>query len=66
MHGRVTGLEQPSGTYVWMVQVVDRNGKAITKKGTVTLIRYNTPPLKGLRNIILIVKYLWKEKTYPR
>jgi gliding motility-associated-like protein len=37
--GRVTGAEQPSGTYVWMVQGVARDGKVITKKGTVTLIR---------------------------
>jgi gliding motility-associated-like protein len=37
--GRITGTEQPSGTYVWMVQGVARNGKVITKKGTVTLIR---------------------------
>ena len=37
--GRITGLEQPPGTYVWMVQGVARDGKVITKKGTVTLIR---------------------------
>ena len=37
--GRVTGSEQPAGTYIWMVQGVARNGKVITKKGTVTLIR---------------------------
>ena len=37
--GRVSGREQPSGTYVWMVQGVARDGKVITKKGTVTLIR---------------------------
>jgi gliding motility-associated-like protein len=37
--GRVTGMDQPSGTYVWMVQGVARDGKPITKKGTVTLIR---------------------------
>jgi gliding motility-associated-like protein len=37
--GKVSGREQPSGTYVWMVQGVARDGKVITKKGTVTLIR---------------------------
>jgi gliding motility-associated-like protein len=37
--GRITGTEQPSGTYVWMVQGVARDGKVITKKGTITLIR---------------------------
>ena len=37
--GRITGTDQPSGTYVWMVQGVARDGRVITKKGTVTLIR---------------------------
>jgi len=37
--GRITGADQPTGTYVWMVQGVARDGKVITKKGTVTLIR---------------------------
>jgi len=37
--GLLSGVEQPSGTYVWMVQGVARDGRLITKKGTVTLIR---------------------------
>ena len=37
--GRVGGTHQPAGTFVWMVQGVARDGKVITKKGTVTLIR---------------------------
>ena len=37
--GRVGGTNQPAGTFVWMVQGVARDGKVITKKGTVTLIR---------------------------
>jgi gliding motility-associated-like protein len=37
--GRLGGVDQPLGTYVWMVQGVTRLGKIITKKGTVTLIR---------------------------
>ncbi len=37
--GRLGGVEQSSGTYVWMVQGVTRDGRLITKKGTVTLIR---------------------------
>ncbi|HEX3165624.1 MAG TPA: gliding motility-associated C-terminal domain-containing protein [Chitinophagaceae bacterium] len=37
--GRIRGAGQPSGTYVWMVQGVTRDGKMITKKGTVTLIK---------------------------
>jgi gliding motility-associated-like protein len=37
--GRFTGLEQPGGVYVWMVEGVTMDNKKITKKGTVTLIR---------------------------
>lgn len=38
-NGRIGGVDQPTGTFVWMVQGVARDGKVITKKGTVTLIR---------------------------
>jgi gliding motility-associated-like protein len=37
--GRINGMDQQTGTFVWMVQGVARDGKVITKKGTVTLIR---------------------------
>jgi len=37
--GRIGGVDQPTSTFVWMVQGVARDGKIITKKGTVTLIR---------------------------
>ncbi len=37
--GRMLGVEQPSGTYVYMAEGLDKNNKKITKKGTVTLIR---------------------------
>ena len=37
--GRISGVDQPTGTFVWMVQGVARDGRVITKKGTVTLIR---------------------------
>ena len=37
--GRINGVDQPMSTFVWMVQGVARDGKVITKKGTVTLIR---------------------------
>lgn len=37
--GKLEGVEQPSGTYVYMAEGVDKNGRKITKKGTVTLIR---------------------------
>ncbi len=37
--GKLGGVEQPSGVYVWMVQGVTEDGKVLTKKGTVALIR---------------------------
>jgi len=37
--GRINGIDQQTGTFVWMVQGVARDGRVITKKGTVTLIR---------------------------
>ncbi|MEP7257733.1 MAG: gliding motility-associated C-terminal domain-containing protein [Flavitalea sp.] len=38
-NGMVGGLNQPSGTYVWMIKAVDYNGGSYFRKGTVTLIR---------------------------
>jgi gliding motility-associated-like protein len=37
--GKINGVLQPTGSYVWMVEVVTNEDKVITKKGTVTLIR---------------------------
>ncbi len=37
--GRLAGIPQPSGTYVWMIRGVDINGTIHSKKGTVTLVR---------------------------
>jgi PKD repeat protein len=37
--GRVGGIDQPNGTYVWMVSGTDYTGKKVVKKGTATLIR---------------------------
>lgn len=37
--GKLNGKDQDIGTYVYMVQGVDYQGKVITKKGTVVLIR---------------------------
>jgi gliding motility-associated-like protein len=37
--GKINGVLQPTGTYVWMVEVVTNEDKVITKKGTLTLIR---------------------------
>jgi gliding motility-associated-like protein len=38
-NGRVNGVVQPNGIYVYIVQYKDMQGKVIVKKGTVTLIR---------------------------
>jgi len=37
--GRLQGIEQQTGTYVWMVEGVTLDNRVITKKGTVTMIR---------------------------
>ena len=37
--GRLGGVEQPVGTYVWMVQGITADDRVISKKGTVVLIR---------------------------
>lgn len=37
--GRLQGLEQTTGTFVWVAEAVDFRGNVITRKGTVTLIR---------------------------
>lgn len=37
--GKYLGVEQGIAVYVWMAQGVTRDGRIITKKGTVTLIR---------------------------
>ena len=37
--GTLNGVEQTTGTYVWMIQGLTNENKIITKKGTITLIR---------------------------
>lgn len=37
--GTIGGIEQPTGTYVWMIQGITKDNKTVTKKGTITLIR---------------------------
>lgn len=37
--GKINGVLQATGVYVWMVSAVDYTGKAYFQKGTVTLIR---------------------------
>jgi gliding motility-associated-like protein len=37
--GKLNGVNQPPGTYVWMIKGTDLNGAPHFKKGTVTLVR---------------------------
>lgn len=37
--GNINGVNQPSGTYVWMIRGTDLAGTVRVKKGTVTLVR---------------------------
>lgn len=37
--GKLGGKEQPSGVYVWLIEAVTVDGRVVSKKGTVTLIR---------------------------
>jgi gliding motility-associated-like protein len=37
--GKVGGVDQPTGTFVWLVKAIDYTGKVFFDKGTVTLIR---------------------------
>jgi gliding motility-associated-like protein len=37
--GRVSGVVQNNGTYVWMISGIDYTGRKVVKKGTATLIR---------------------------
>jgi gliding motility-associated-like protein len=37
--GKLSGSPQDAGTYVWMLQYTDENGKSISIKGTTVLIR---------------------------
>lgn len=37
--GRINGLDQPTGTYVWIAEAIDYKGNAISRKGVVTIIR---------------------------
>ncbi|WP_153797536.1 PKD domain-containing protein [Foetidibacter luteolus] len=38
-NGMYAGQEQPSGTYVYMAQAVDYEGRTVNRKGTIVLIR---------------------------
>jgi gliding motility-associated-like protein len=37
--GRISGVEQPTGTYVWIAEAIDYKGNPVSRKGFVTIIR---------------------------
>ncbi|HEU4472449.1 MAG TPA: gliding motility-associated C-terminal domain-containing protein, partial [Flavisolibacter sp.] len=37
--GRINGVKQLTGTYVWVAEAIDYNGNRVTRRGSVTLIR---------------------------
>jgi gliding motility-associated-like protein len=37
--GTLKGVDQPTGTYVWIIKAIDYKGNTLFRKGTVTLIR---------------------------
>ncbi len=37
--GKIKGLEQPTGTFVWIAEAVDYNGNMVTRKGVITIVR---------------------------
>jgi gliding motility-associated-like protein len=37
--GRLNGVDQPVGTYVWIISYTDENNKRENAKGTVVLVR---------------------------
>lgn len=37
--GKINGIPQPTGTFVWMAEAVDYKGNLLTRKGVVTIIR---------------------------
>ncbi len=37
--GRINGVDQPTGVFVWILKAKDYQGRVISKNGTVTLIR---------------------------
>jgi gliding motility-associated-like protein len=37
--GTLNGVQQPTGTFIWMAEAVDYKGNLVTRKGVVTIIR---------------------------
>ncbi len=38
-NGKLSGIDQPSGTFVYSAQAIDYSGNKVTRKGTIVLIR---------------------------
>lgn len=37
--GKINGIDQQNGTYIWMAEAVDFKGNAVLRKGTITIVR---------------------------
>ena len=37
--GKIKGLEQATGSYVWIAEAIDFKGNLISRKGVVTIVR---------------------------
>ena len=37
--GRLNGVEQPTGVYIWVAEGIDTKDQLVTRKGTITIIR---------------------------
>lgn len=37
--GRINGVRQPTGTFIWMAEAIDYKGNLISRKGFVTIVR---------------------------
>lgn len=37
--GKLSGMDQPPGVYTWMIEAITQDGRKISKKGTVVLMR---------------------------
>ena len=38
-NGKLSGVDQPTGTFVWMAEAIDYRGNLVKRKGVVTIIR---------------------------
>ncbi len=37
--GKINGVEQPTGVYIWMAEGIETDGKLVSRKGSITIIR---------------------------